>query len=459
MLPSISVTPNSVMVFDTNLRENYPSQSQSMHLQENYLKPRQKDELNPFSAHSCHGNFLQDFQHIEQFHHMHGSSSSNQVFGDQTQNFDLFGNAECANTDFDVYDGKSFAENNSGSEHAHNLIDNFQYDGYSLNIPRRNQLDLMVENHSYFSFNNPSETKSLSYVVPEDEVSSIAPTNYYQRAGLNINNSLLSPTTRRAFKAKKKTIIVKGQWTVEEDRLLSQMVEQYGIRKWSHIALKLPGRIGKQCRERWHNHLRPDIKKDVWTDEEDKILIQAHTEIGNKWAEIAKRLPGRTENAIKNHWNATKRRQYSKRTCRSKYPRGTLLQEYIKSLNLDQNPPRDFRKRSSAKAKKKITCSTSKAATQIPQPHIANQFFPNDRSVPNYEFNDFSLDDNLFEEGCGIDSLLDDMSSVPTMDEKECDKEGMQVVNLDEHQLEKEVEVKKELDLVEMISQANQNIN
>lgn len=45
-----------------------------------------------------------------------------------------------------------------------------------------------------------------------------------------------------------------------ENRLLSQMVEQYGIRKWSHIALKLPGRIGKQCRERWHNHLRPDIK-------------------------------------------------------------------------------------------------------------------------------------------------------------------------------------------------------
>ena len=201
------------------------------------------------------------------------------------------------------------------------------------------------------------------------------------------------------------------------------------------------------------------MQKDIWTDEEDKILIQAHTEIGNKWAEIAKRLPGRTENAIKNHWNATKRRQYSKRTCRSKYPRGTLLQEYIKSLNLDQNPPRDFRKRSSVNAKKKITCSTSKAATQIPQPHIADQFCPNDRSVPNYEFNDFSLDDNLFGEECGIDSLLDDMSSVPTMDEKECDKGGMEVVNLDEHQLEKEVEVKKELDLVEMISQANQNIN
>lgn len=214
------------------------------------------------------------------------------------------------------------------------------------------------------------------------------------------------------------------------------------------------------------------LQKDIWTDEEDKILIQAHTEIGNKWAEIAKRLPGRTENSIKNHWNATKRRQYSKRKCRSKYPRSTLLQEYIKSLNLDQNPPRDFRKRSSVNAKKitntftSTSTSTSKAAQVPPQLHITNQFCPNDRSVPNYELNDFCLDDNLFEEGCGIDSLLDDMSSVPTLDgekgfdEKQCDNKGsMQVVNVVEHQFETGIEVKKELDLVEMISQVNQSIN
>jgi myb proto-oncogene protein len=60
----------------------------------------------------------------------------------------------------------------------------------------------------------------LNYVVPDDEVSSITPTNYYQRAGLNRNNRLLSPTTRRAFKARKKSNIVKGQWTVDEDRYI-----------------------------------------------------------------------------------------------------------------------------------------------------------------------------------------------------------------------------------------------
>lgn len=72
-----------------------------------------------------------------------------------------------------------------------------------------------------------------------------------------------------------------------------QLVHRYGPKKWTLIAKHLNGRIGKQCRERWHNHLDPNINKSPWTEEEDRLLAQAHDQFGNQWAKIAKLLPGR----------------------------------------------------------------------------------------------------------------------------------------------------------------------
>ncbi|XP_050232727.1 transcription factor MYB33 [Mercurialis annua] len=106
-------------------------------------------------------------------------------------------------------------------------------------------------------------------------------------------------------------LLKKGPWTSAEDAILIEYVKKHGEGNWNAVQ-KHSGlsRCGKSCRLRWANHLRPNLKKGAFTQEEEQLIIELHAKMGNKWARMAAHLPGRTDNEIKNYWNTRiKRRQ------------------------------------------------------------------------------------------------------------------------------------------------------
>jgi myb proto-oncogene protein len=100
----------------------------------------------------------------------------------------------------------------------------------------------------------------------------------------------------------------KSKWSPYEDHLLEETVRRVGADNWTRVAVCVPGRTGKQCRERWIGHVCPAVAQGAWTAEEDAILVAKQAEFGNQWVKLKPFLPGRSTIAIKNRWSWLRRR-------------------------------------------------------------------------------------------------------------------------------------------------------
>uniref|UniRef100_A0A2N9F138 Uncharacterized protein n=1 Tax=Fagus sylvatica TaxID=28930 RepID=A0A2N9F138_FAGSY len=125
----------------------------------------------------------------------------------------------------------------------------------------------------------------------------------------------------------------KGAWTTEEDRKLSEFTEIHGAKRWKTIAAKAGlNRCGKSCRLRWLNYLRPNIKRGNISDDEEDLILRLHKLLGNRWSLIAGRLPGRTDNEIKNYWNSHLSKKINKK---EKTPEPSTPQKTMPSKTCD----------------------------------------------------------------------------------------------------------------------------